>query len=106
MRERLHIVAVGTNFEIALIIELPIPDDPPVTMITEVLLNNSEDISTIDLKVAGAVERFFKRISAFFLFSHVKVLKSIDLSVSFTQNPKPKKERIRYGAKLRNYGTT
>ena len=56
-RERLHIRAAGTTFLIALIIEQPIPDEPPVMMIMDVRSKYSEGLGIYRLIDANTVDR-------------------------------------------------
>ena len=53
-RERLHIRIDGATVLIALIIEQPIPDEPPVMMITDVFLKDSKD--SIGVGILGLVD--------------------------------------------------
>jgi hypothetical protein len=52
-------VTVGANFKIALISEQPIPDEPPVTMITDVRSKYSEGVGYFFayLSQSGGVNR-------------------------------------------------
>jgi hypothetical protein len=54
-RERLHIVTSGTNLLIVLIKEQPIPEEPPVTMITEKRFNVSLSGTRIGIFVSRLI---------------------------------------------------
>ena len=56
-RERLHIRTAGANFLIALMIEQPIPDEPPVTMITDVCFRYSTGVGIFRLVDANILDR-------------------------------------------------
>lgn len=67
-RERLHNTISGVNFKIALMIEQPIPDEPPVTMITE---NRSKYVECF-MCVSGIGFFVLTRIKASESFGSVK----------------------------------
>ena len=92
VRERLHNVADDFSFVIVLTIEYPIPDEPPVITITEVLFKNSDEICIVGSKIASTVEHLVQKCAGF-LF--VQSFQSIE--VNRLHSSKIPKERIRYG---------
>jgi hypothetical protein len=61
-------VTVGANFIIALMIELPIPDEPPVTMITDVCFRYSVGVGIYNKWIdANMVDRFDQTSAGIFL---------------------------------------
>lgn len=62
-------MTVGANFKIALISEQPIPDEPPVTMITDVRSKYSEGVGILGLIGANTFDRIDQScVGSFFAY--------------------------------------
>ena len=92
MRERLHNIVDDFSFIIALIIEYPIPDEPPVITITEVLFKNSDEICIVGSKIASTVEHLVQKCAGFLFVQSYQ-----SSEVNRLHSPKTQKERIHYG---------
>ena len=88
-RERLHIITVGATFLIALIIEQPIPDEPPVIMITDVCFRYSVGVGIYKLKDANTVDHSDQNSVGTFFAHFFKVAGTI---VSVNRQPTIEKE--------------